>query len=532
MNEAVAPVKPRDAASVILLRQPDLVYMTARPTTLRVAAGFYVFPGGRVDAPDRTLANADPTQLHVPPLEKAHAHYVAAAVREVFEEVGLLLARDARGLPLWQEEGVAVHEAALRDARNELNSEQSDLPTVLKRYEWTVAADRLAYVSRWVTPPAARRRFDTRFFVADVSGCVAPEPHPAEVERAEWMPLTDTLRRDEAGTLPLMRPTRALLHTLANIGETATIMTHYRRHDSPRLEVVERNTPEVLEAVLASQGVSFIQVPSPTLLPANGTNVYLIAGGGEAVLVDAGDGGEAGVQLVVDAWARAGKPKVKALIVTHDHPDHAGAAADLIATFRCSLAVHEAAAPRWPKRFGLTPDIVLHGGEFIQVGRRRIEVIHSPGHASDHISLYEAETGLLFSGDNIVGHGSTWVGPPDGDMDAYLHSLAHLQTRRIHIIAPGHGPLLDGASQRIGDLIERRRAREAEIIHLLQQKPRTAAQLFDVLYKDAVPPGVAEMARRTVLGHLIKLQADGVVRARDQGAEDVRYEAVPADARP
>lgn len=527
MGPSFTPVQPRAAASVILLRSPDEVYMTRRPTTLRVAAGFYVFPGGHVDAQDRTLAGATSPRWHVPALDSEYGPFVAAAVREVFEEVGLLLAVDEGGRNLWQAEGATVHADVLQVARDRLNRDEVTLFELLQEHRWTVAADTLAYVSRWVTPPAARRRFDTRFFVADVTGCIAPQPDPGEVSRAEWIPLRQTLARDEAGTLPLMRPTKALLHTLASVGGTSEIVDYYKRIDSERLEVVERNTPEVLESVLASQGVTVIPIPSPTLLPATATNVYMIVRGAEAVLVDAGDGGEAGVELVVEAWERAGRPRLNALVLTHNHPDHAGALRPLLQRLRCPLAAHVAGRHVLQERYGLTLDIELHGGEQFHIGRRRLEAIHSPGHAADHISLYERETGLLFSGDNVVGAGSTWVGPPDGDMDDYLGSLRRLQTLSLSVIAPGHGRLLDEPQRRIQTLVDRRLAREAEILALIRERPHTVADIFEQLYEGVVAPSVAEMARRTVLGHIIKLERDGVVRQiaapEDEAVKEVLY---------
>lgn len=507
------PVQPREAASVMLLRQPADVYMTARPDTLRVAAGFYVFPGGRVDEADRRFAAARPEELQALGHGEGGGHYVAAAVREVFEEVGLLFARDGKGRALWQEEGALLHKGALAAGRDGLLQGTATLGDVLGANGWRVAADRLAYVSRWVTPPAARRRFDTRFFVADATGCVEPAPFAEEVSRGEWIDLQEALRREERGGLPLMRPTRALLHTVAAVGTVDDIMEYYRKADSPRLEVVERNDPEVLRAVLASQGIRPVAVPSPTLLPATETNVYVVASGGEAFIVDAGDGGDEGIRLVEDAWKRAGRPEVKALVLTHDHRDHAAGAPALLRRFDCALAAHAAAVPRIRQRLGLEVDIPLRGGETLTAGRRRLEVIHTPGHASDHVVLYDGEAGIAFTGDHVVGEGSTWVGPPDGDMGDYLRSLELLLTRRINVIAPGHGPLLDGAAGRIRSLIERRLAREAEILALIEEGPRTVEQLFAALYEGAVPPGVADMARRTVEGHLSKLERDGKVRA-------------------
>lgn len=532
MERAPRPVKPREAASVILLQQPDLVYMTARPTTLRVAAGFYVFPGGRVDEPDRVWAARRGEQVDITAADGDLGSFVVAGVREVFEEVGLLLARDEAGRPLWEVSAGTEHKEKLREAREALNRGRTNLGEVLERYGWTVAADRLAYVSRWVTPPAAKRRFNTCFFVADVTGCVEPVPSPAEVSVAEWVSLQETLNRDEAGTLPLMRPTRALLHTLARLGSTEKIMAYYRQPDSLRLEVVEQNTPEVLRAVLASQGVTVVSVPSPTLLPATATNVYLISSGGEALLIDAGDGGEAGVELIMQAWKRAGKPKVQALVLTHDHPDHAGAAAALARRLGCPVAAHRAGVSRIKEKYGWKPDIVLEGGERFVVGRRFIDVVHSPGHASDHIVLHEEDGGLLFSGDNVVGEGSTWIGPPDGDMKAYLDSLARLETLRIHVIAPGHGPPLDDAPRRIRSLIDRRLARERDIIALLQPEPRSVEDLFHALYASSVPPGVEEMARRTIVGHLEKLEKDGLVAVEDNSQPGPTYTLKKRDIRP
>jgi len=270
--DGVAPA--RDAATVILVKQPDFIYMTERPASLRVAGGFYVFPGGAVEEQDRAYARARPGELAAVGLDPEHRAFVAAGIRETFEEVGLLLAEDREGRPLWRPEGARVHAAALAAARARLNEGAATLLDVVAGHGWRLTGQLLGYVARWVTPPAARRRFNTRFFIADVTGGIEPAPFAPEVAAGEWLRLSEAVARHEAGTLPLMRPTRALIRELAAGGGAAEAIRRFRDPDAERLEVIEQNTPEVLLAVLNSQGVAMVPVPSPTLLPATTTNVF------------------------------------------------------------------------------------------------------------------------------------------------------------------------------------------------------------------------------------------------------------------
>lgn len=518
----VAPARP--AASIMLLRAPDQIYMTARPTSLRVAAGFYVFPGGGVEEQDRHYAEKRPAELEVAGLDAAYAEFVVAAVRETFEEVGLLFAVDEDGRALWQAAGAEAHAEALLAARAALNDENATLLDVVTANGWKLAARPLAYVARWVTPPAARRRFDTRFFVADVTDSIEPIPSPDEISRAEWMPLSEVVARNEAGTLPLMRPTKALVRQLAAAGGAADVVARFRDPAQDRTEVIEQNTPEVLLSVLSSQGVWMVPVPSPTLLPATETNVYLVVHDGEAVLVDAGHGGEDGVEQVRTVWNRLGRPRVKGVILTHSHPDHAGGVAALQRAFECPLWAHPAGADTLASRYGLNIDRELRGGEAVSVGGMHLDVFHAPGHAPDHLCLLLRERGILFTGDNVVGTGSSWVGPPDGDMERYLQTLGQLRQLPARVIAPGHGPVLDDPAGNIQRLIDRRLSREADILVLVSRGPLTPEQLTDTIYGGKIPDSVLEMARRTVLGHLLKLEREG--RVRRSGETGTHFVAV------
>lgn len=507
----------------MLVREPDLIYMTGRPPSLAVGPGFYVFPGGAVEDQDRAYAAQRPQELSAPGLDPIHGAFVAAAVREAFEEVGLLLAFDDEGRPLWEPQGAGRHAEALCTARNDLLRGTATLLAVTSANRWRLAGERLGYVARWVTPPAAPRRFNTRFFIADVTGSVEPKPYEPEVAEGRWLSAAEALERNEDGKLPLMRPTKALLRRLAALGTTASALRTFHDPTARRDEVIERNTPETLLSVLASQGVSPVSVPSPTLPPATATNVYVIAHADEAVVVDAGWGGEAGVDRVRTRWEQLGRPRVKALILTHSHPDHAGGAMQLQQALGCSVWAHPAAKNILFNHYGVHIERELHGGETIAVSRLHVDVLHAPGHAPDHLCLYLRERAVLLSGDNVVGEGSTWIGPPDGDMTEYLKTLTLLKQLPARIIAPGHGPPLDEPLQKIDALIRRRLQREEQIASLLAGGVATVERLVEVLYRESVPDEVVEMARRTVLGHLLKLERDGRVRQLGDGRWALRH---------
>ncbi|MFS8543975.1 MAG: MBL fold metallo-hydrolase, partial [Limnochordales bacterium] len=379
-----ATVEPKLAASVILVRAPLRVYMTRRSEALRFAGGYHVFPGGAVDPQDVEVAARRPGELAAVGLPPGQEACVAAALRELFEEAGVLLGRDEGGAPLWQPAGEAAHRDGLREARRRLLADEVSWEEVLAEHGWRLAGERLAYMGRWVTPPAARRRFDTYFFMADLTGGIEPEPSGGEVALGEWLAPAAALERAQAGEMLLMRPTRSWLEILAECASAADAWARFSGPGARREAVYEANTPEVLRSVLEAQGVWLVPVPSPTLLPATTTNVYLVAHSGEALLIDAGHGGPAGVELVREAWRRAGCPQVQAILLTHGHQDHSGSVVELAAAFQCPALYHPAgggpgAAKGDSPTAGRAAAVEwrpITEGTTIPVGRHQLEVLH------------------------------------------------------------------------------------------------------------------------------------------------------------
>lgn len=252
-----------------------------------------------------------------------------------------------------------------------------------------------------------------------------------------------------------------------------------------------------------------IPIPTATLPPYTETNAYFIHDEGAAVLVDAGVAGADGESMLYDAWAEAGRPQLT-IVLTHTHPDHVGGAAFMQKQSGAKVLVHAAERER------LTPSLMTQtvtDGEVLTVGRLRLHVLHVPGHSPGHISLWEPETRLLFTGDNVVGgDGTTWIGPPDGNMADYFASLQRCLALRPALLAPGHGPIVTDAEAQITRLIEHRLAREEQLLNLLAAGHRSVAALAEAVYAGRVDRDSWWVAEATVAGHLEKLVRDGRVR--------------------
>jgi len=246
----LAPAVPRDAATVILLRQALPVdegggveaFLLRRTAELEFAPGAYVFPGGSVDRSDADpglgWAGPDPAefaaQLDVPP-DRARA-LVCAAVRETFEESGVLLAGASH-------DDLVSDSAVLAADRHALLAGTASLAEVLSRRGLVLRTDLLTPWARWITPEASPRRFDTWFFAAALppgqAATAAPEGHadPGESESGAWLRPASALEAARAGQMTLLPPTAVTLGELARHADVPAILAH-RPVITPRLPKV------------------------------------------------------------------------------------------------------------------------------------------------------------------------------------------------------------------------------------------------------------------------------------------------------
>ena len=234
---ATSIVEPRPAATVVLLRDDDgemQVLLLKRHRSSGFVPGAYVFPGGRIDDADADARLADgvaiPRRGHVP------AHYWFGAVREVLEETGVLLARDAAGE--WVSD--AVSDERMEQWRLKLMSGAAALVDVVTEEQLQIVLDDVVYFAHWITPLAEPRRYDTRFFAAALPGVRTIRVDDREMVDAKWLAPVEALRLFEAGELPMVFPTVRTLQDLCAFNSVEEAL------DALRTKHVEAVTPRLV----------------------------------------------------------------------------------------------------------------------------------------------------------------------------------------------------------------------------------------------------------------------------------------------
>ena len=264
------------------------------------------------------------------------------------------------------------------------------------------------------------------------------------------------------------------------------------------------------------KNVQRLTAPNPGFMTGPGTNSYLVGDAASGYL--AIDPGPADAAHVERLW-RAGGGDIRMIVCTHSHTDHAPGAPLLqkLCGGRppiLGLPSQPTAAPA--SRF--TPDRALRDQELLTLAGQTpegetaiaLQVIHTPGHAANHLCLLWQEGGLLFSGDHILNGSTTVVNPPDGDMSAYLDSLDKLDAAcaaaGVRFILPAHGHVLDGARQAIARLKAHRLAREAKVRAAMQAIPGGSLDDWVALAYDDTPERAWPMAKRSLLAHVERLR--------------------------
>jgi glyoxylase-like metal-dependent hydrolase (beta-lactamase superfamily II) len=252
--------------------------------------------------------------------------------------------------------------------------------------------------------------------------------------------------------------------------------------------------------------VTRIVAPNAGVMTGAGTNTYLV-GTRERVVIDPGPEDESHIQAIVNA----GAGRIRWILCTHTHFDHAPAAARLKALTGAPIAAMP--APVTDHDIKLDPDRSLAQDDLVQCEGVSLRAIQTPGHASNHVCFLLTSNGMLFTGDHIMQGSTVVIWPPDGNMRAYLESLRRLLELDIRVLAPGHGYLIESPHAQIERLIQHRLRREDKVRQavLATTEGATVPMLLPRAYDD-VPQALHEMAALSLRAHLDKLVEDGEIR--------------------
>jgi len=387
------------------------------------------------------------------------------------------------------------------------------------------------------------KRYDTRFFVTEAPELQVASQDDHETDAQLWLTPAEGLERRKE--LKLAPPTFKILELLRRLGDVDAVLAHARGLPSvpctmPRLATGSKGLRPVMPdeppyaelgrldpdghgrhsyelapgpAVRLSPRLIRVTAPNGSLMTGPGTNTYLIGGGpsNEWAVLDPGPADDAHVQAIVDA---APGP-IRWIFVTHTHKDHSPAAQALKAHTGAPLHGMAPLHAEWQDT-DFVPDVPLAGGEvFVLPGGSTLRVVHTPGHAGNHLCYLLDEERMLFTGDHVMQGSTVVINPPDGDMGAYLKSLRELLALDIDWLAPGHGFLMPQPRRAMQHIIDHRLKREAKVLQAFADSTaRPTDALLAAVYDD-VPPKLHAMARRSLLAHLHKLRDDGRITQPD-----------------
>jgi len=254
-----------------------------------------------------------------------------------------------------------------------------------------------------------------------------------------------------------------------------------------------------------AEGIRCLTATNPGYMTLKGTNQYLL-GRDEITVIDVALGSEDNMNGLLAEMGAMGGKTISKILLTHIHLDHCGGALAFKQRTGAQVGLSKVRAGYLGGE-----DFTYTEGDRIAYDGGELVVVFTPGHESGHCCFYEPQKKILFSGDHILGKGTTVVPAGDGNMSLYMESLERLLSLDIRLLLPGHGPLVTDPSAKIKEYIEHRLMREQQILQCLGEGRNSIGAMVEVIY-EAYPAALMQVAHRSVEAHLLKLIEDKRVR--------------------
>ncbi|HXG86215.1 MAG TPA: MBL fold metallo-hydrolase [Pyrinomonadaceae bacterium] len=509
--------EPRAASAVVLLNQDGTKILWAqRNPNIKFLGGWHAFPGGKVETADAEIAvkNCE---------DKSLEKFVVAAVRECFEEVGVLLVRNGEKLTKGQR--ASLH--------SDLVSGVFSFAEILADWNLWIDARDFFYTGFWTTPQFSPLRFKTRFFLAVCPSKQQPFAAVTEMRNVEFIEAQGALERWKKSDVLISPPVLIALQELSAAENTekhrenSTANEHRftqtnlkRKNAAQKLLEKSRISSGEIDYIELNPRVICFPVKTETLPPATHTNCFIV-GKKEFVVIDAAARDEFEQQRLfklIDELIEQGGV-CRAIITSHLHRDHSGGERALRNhllkkhAMRVHLYAHILSIE---KLFGIVNEnieITLSDGDLFTLADESgknfvLKVLHTPGHARGHLAFYDEEFGFLLSSDNVVGAGSVLIAPPEGNMIDYLNSLERLKILpNLKFLCGSHGAAVFDARSKIESYIAHRRKRERKIIEAIETGAKSSGEIVEKVYTD-ISPDLRMLAEKSVEAHLEKLEIE------------------------
>ena len=482
----------RRASCIVLTRQGRStgqdaeVFLVKRSPELKFLGGFHAFAGGGLeDGIDEEAAKL----LQTTP-------WISAALRELFEELGILLCAETLNLSRY------------RDARQALLDDSRAWLSIVREFRVDPTPFVGTEIGHWITPPFSPVFFDAAYFVLEAPEDLPdPEIWPGELVDGGWWTVRDALHAHELGELSISYP---VLETLRILEESDTIDNARENLAALLQRAYHRPGGEMVA------GLHMLPVKTFTLPPATHTNTYLL-GEKDWVCIDPATPIPEEQEKLCDYIEHVTKlrgGRLSQIWLTHQHKDHIGAVDTLRERFGAEVVAHRETARALEGE--LIVDRCVEDNHLFELARHegrapfRWRALHTPGHAAGHFCFWDQDRGHLITGDLILGIGTVLVAPPEGNMTQYLASLERMKDHAGGFIFPAHGPPVATTQALIDTYITHRLRREAAIEDALDE-PHTVEEVVAKVYVDT-PQKVWHLAAKNVEAHLIRLRDLGRVQ--------------------